>query len=131
MNSYHDYYVNAYEVDSVERVLKFKLAWPKQNNEADIVQLIFSGVQGYELKNDSMVSIIFSFEELSLCNFFTKHGDNFKESSRLNGAYGSWANDLGHAIVALNKSNAKAYVLSSSIGMEGWIVADNVEEINA
>jgi hypothetical protein len=116
MNSYHDYHVYGYEVNSVERVLKLKLAWPNQDRDADIVQLTFSDVQGYELTNDSMVSIVLSFDEVPLDKFIARHGDNIKESYRQSGAYGSWANDLEQAIITLNRSNAKAYVLSSSIG---------------
>ncbi len=131
MNSYHDYHVYGYEIDSVERVLRIKLAWPNQNKEADLVHLTFSGVQGYELTNDSMTSIILSFEEMPLNEFLTEYGDNIKESYRQNGAYGSWANNLEQAIVTLNRNNAKAYVLSSSIGMEGWVIAGDVDAKNS
>lgn len=69
MKSYHDYQIYGYEVDSVNRTLRFKLAWPNQDNSADIILLAFSGVHGYELTNDAMVSIVLDFEEISGSKF--------------------------------------------------------------
>jgi len=131
MNSYHDYHIYGYEVDSLERKIKFKLAWPEENGESTIVYALFTGVHGYELKNDSMASIVFEFEEISLNEFLNDYSKEIKESYRQNGSYGPWAHDLAKAEEELKKNNVKAIILSSSMGMVGWLLAQNIEEQNA
>ncbi len=131
MNSYHDYHIYGYEVDSKEREISFKLAWPEEGNEETIVYLQFKGVYGYELKNDSMVSIVSDFTEISLSEFFAEYGQEIKESYRQNGAYGPWVHDLNNAEEQLNKNNVKAIVLSSSIGLVGWVLAQKIKVKNA
>ena len=131
MNSYHDYHIYGYEVDSVDRRVTFRLGWPYDKNAEKRVILNFFGVFGYELTNDSMTSIVLDFEEIPLRTFLNEYGNDIRESFRQNGAYGPWAADLAKAEVELESQNVKAIVLSSSIGMEGWLLAQAVEENNA
>ncbi|MDH4317308.1 MAG: hypothetical protein OEV64_02870 [Desulfobulbaceae bacterium] len=131
MKSYHDFHIYGYEVDSVKRKINFKLAWPEGDGQARIVNVQFDGVFGYELKNDSMASIVYEFEEISLNEFMTEYASDIKEAYRQNGAYGPWAHDLSKAEEELTKDNVKAIVLSSSMGMVGWVLTQTVSEKNA
>jgi len=131
MKSYHDFHIYGYEVDSVKRKINFRLAWPEKNGETSIVNVLFDDVFGYELKNDSMANIVFEFEEVSLKDFFGAYGSEIRESYRQNGAYGPWAHDLGGTVDDLSRKDVKAIILSSSIGMVGWVLAQTIEEQNA
>jgi hypothetical protein len=53
------------------------------------------------------------------------------ESYKQNGAYGAWARDLGNAETELSNNGIKSTVLSSSMGMVGWVLAQSVGEQNA
>lgn len=131
MNSYHDFHIHGYEVDSVKRKINFRLASPEHDNGASVINVEFEGVFGYELKHDSMASIVLEFEETSLTDFFNEYGEEIKESYRQNGAYGPWAHNLGKAVSELSGKGVKAIILSSSIGMVGWVLAQAIEEKNA
>jgi len=131
MKSYHDFHIQGYEVDSVRRKINFRLAWPEHDNGVSVVNVVFEGVFGYELKNDSMASIVLGFEETSLTDFFNEYGEEIKESYRQNGAYGPWAHDLEKAVRELSGKDVKAIILSSSIGMVGWVLAQAIEEKSA
>ncbi len=131
MKSYHDFHVYGYEVDSFKRKINFKLAWPEENADASIVNVFFEGVYGYELKNDSMASIVYDFEEIPLSQFFKEYGEEIKESYRQNGAYGPWVHNIGNAEEELGKNGVKAIILSSSMGLVGWVLAQTIGEKNA
>ncbi len=131
MNSFHDYHIYGYEVNSLEREIKFKLAWPNQGKEAKITYLIFGGVFGYELKNDSMTSIVCDFEEVEISDFLSDNGVEIKESYRQNGAYGSWVHNFSKAEEELSNNNVKAIVLSSSMGLVGWVLAQTIKAQSA
>ena len=131
MNSYHDYHIHGYEVDSLERRIKIKLAWPEESGSYKIKYVIFNGVYGYELKNDSMASIVFEFEEVALNEFIDEFGEEIGESYRQNGSYGSWAHDMNNAEDELRKNNVKPVILSSSMGMVGWLLTQSIVEENA
>ena len=131
MKSWHDYQVYGYEVKSIEREIRFTLAWPREGKEPELKIAIFKNVFGYELKNDSMVSIVCAFEEIPLAQFFQDYGDDIRESYRQNGAYGNWAHDLDNALEVLGVKKVKAIEIYSSIGLVGWILAQSIEERNA
>lgn len=130
MKSWHDYQVYGYEVKSIEREIRFTLAWPREGKEPELKIAIFKNVFGYELKNDSMVSIVCAFEEIPLVQFFQDYGDDICESYRQNGAYGNWAHDLDNALEVLGVKKVKAIEIYSSIGLVGWILAQSIEERN-
>jgi len=78
MNSFHDYHIHSYEVNSLDRALTFRLVWPNGEKNAEVILLRFSGVHGYELNNDSMVSIVNSFEEIQLAEFISEFSNEIK-----------------------------------------------------
>ena len=131
MESFHDHQLHGYRVDSENRQIEFKLAWPVEDGNFQIKYLTFGNVQGYELKNDALVSIVFEFEELEISQFLSEYREEIKEAYRQNGAYGPWASDLLEAENTLSKLGTRAVVLSSSIGIEGWVLATNIEVKNA
>jgi hypothetical protein len=57
MKSYHDFHIHGYEVDSVGRKINFKLAWPEENGNASIVNVLFECVYGYELRKRGQTRI--------------------------------------------------------------------------
>lgn len=127
MNTWQDYHIYGYSVDSLNRRLTFTLAWLEGDAE-DVATLEFFGVCGYELNNDSMVSVIAAFEEVNLDRFFAEHGPEIKNSYWSTGAYGAWAADLDRALDDLRREGTRAFILSPAHGMFGWVLAKGVIE---
>jgi hypothetical protein len=83
----------------------------------------FSGVEGYNFKNDAFDNIIFSLTEVSADKILLDHGSEIEEYSRMAGAPGQWADDLKAASAILGAQGVKGFELSSSYGLSGWVLA--------
>jgi hypothetical protein len=122
--SFHDDYLAAYEVrcEAKEITLCIRSA---QNNH--ITKVVFTGVEGYCLKNDAMGNIISSLERVPAQAVIDEFKNDIAESFRMAGAPGPWAVDLTTAVQYLTGRGAQGFMLSSSFGMSGWILASRVE----
>ncbi|MCU7871343.1 MAG: hypothetical protein KZQ91_01225 [Candidatus Thiodiazotropha sp. (ex Lucinoma borealis)] len=74
-----------------------------------LINVLFEGVYGYEFNNDSMVIVIFEFEEIPLEELFNEYGAEIRESYRRNGAYGSWVHNIDNTDGELGKEGVKSY----------------------
>jgi hypothetical protein len=81
--------------------------------------------------NDAFGNIIFSLSEISLDQFFSEYGSEVAESHRLAGAPGAWAADIATGRETLQSEDVKAFILSSSYGLSGWLLATNFEVLEA
>jgi hypothetical protein len=94
--------------------------------------VIFTGVEGYQFENDAFGNIIFSLETISVEQLIAKYGSDISESFRMAGAPGAWAADLTSALQALTVKHVQGFILSSSYGLSGWVLAkDAFVEISA
>lgn len=128
MKSWHDYHIHGYSVDSINKEIRFILAWPLESEQSEIFEVVFRGVQGYELSNDSMASIVSSFEQVPLTELLTDYGSFVKEAYCQNGAYGPWASSLETAEQELAELGVRAFILTSSMGLVGRLLATSVVE---
>jgi hypothetical protein len=62
-------------------------------------------------------------EPVPIEEFISDFGSEVAESYRLAGAPGPWAADLGSTYEVLTAKGVQAFVLSSSYGLSGWILA--------
>jgi hypothetical protein len=132
MKAWHDYHISGYRVQSIDRIITIDLVWNYQS-ETNIpsAKVIFSGVQGYEFRNDGMGSIVLDFEEYDIDEFFETFGAAIEKSYATTAAFGGWAANMPNAKEKFKNSNAKAYVLNASYGLEGWVISSAVEEVYA
>ena len=86
----------------------------------------FSGVQGYHFENDAFGNIIFGLESVPLEWFLTEYGAEISELRRMTGSPGSWAKNLASAPEYLRDEGIKAFILSSSLGLSGWVLAKEI-----
>jgi hypothetical protein len=124
--SLHDNFLTSYEVNCETRQIKLH-ARPDPRDPAKGEQrprtIVFDGVEGYQFENDAFGNIIFSLEAVSIEQVFAAYGDRIVESYRLAGAPGPWADDLCSATHLLGAKGVQGYVISSSYGLSGWILA--------
>ena len=122
--SFHDDYVVGYEVDCDGRQVKLHIK-PAASvaNQAGVSTVVFTGVEGYNFENDAFGNIILDLETVTTTGFVSEHRDELAESFRISGAPGTWASDLDAAPRVLSEQGIQAFVLSSSYGLSGWVLA--------
>jgi hypothetical protein len=129
--SLHDDFLVAYEVNCETRQIKLyaKLDSRIAGNETKPTRVIvFSGVEGYQFENDAFGNIIFSLDAMPVETLLSKFGSQIAESFRLAGAPGPWAADLVTAPAVLAAKGIQGFVLSSSCGLSGWILAREAQQ---
>jgi len=128
--SFHDEYILGYSVNCVSRRIEVQIG---DNAECagNIRTLIFSGVEGYNFNNDAFGNIILDIEEISVKQLISEYHNEIAESYHMSGAPGPWAVDLIAAPDTLKGVGVRGFVLSSSYGLSGWVLAKEVSVSHA
>ena len=125
--SLHDDFLVSYEVNCKTRQIKLCAErdprLPVTNEKQTGRIIVFKGVEGYQFENDAFGNIISSLEEIPVEQLLAEYGSRIAESYRMTGAPGPWAGDLVSARQVLTSKGVHAYILSSSYGLSGWILA--------
>jgi hypothetical protein len=129
MQSLHDYYLVSYEVKCEKREITLSFRKPN-STEGDITHhVIFEVVQGYLLKHDAFGNIVSSLHVVPLDKFLSDHWTEISGSYRQSGAPGPWAQELPSGHRLLSEQGVKAFILASSYGLNGWILAREAQVI--
>jgi hypothetical protein len=97
----------------------------------EFTNAVFDGVQGYSFQNDAFGNIILGLETVSIEHFLAEFGVEISESYRASGAPGPWAANLGTAPAYLRERGIRSFVLTSSCGLSGWILAKEISVTSA
>jgi hypothetical protein len=124
--SLHDHLLISYEVNCERRQIELRSRRQCPQCEAEEIAVLFEGVEAYQLENDAFGNIIFSLQAVPLELLLREQCRKIAESYRTAGAPGRWAADLSSAGQALARNGIKGYVLSSSYGLSGWVLAKRV-----
>jgi hypothetical protein len=128
--SLHDDFLVAYEVNCETHQIKLYAKRdpriPAGNEEPPTRIIVFNGVEGYHFENDAFGNIIFSLEATPVGTLLSKYGSRIAESYHSAGAPGPWAADLVAAPEILAAKGVQGFILSSSYGLSGWILAKEV-----
>jgi hypothetical protein len=127
--SFHDDFLVSYEVDCEARRIRFRAKADDRveaNKGLPIRAIVFEGVEGYQFENDAFGNIIFSLECVSVEQLLAVYGSKIMESYRQAGAPGPWAADIAAATQSLGAKGVQGFLLSSSYGLSGWILAKDV-----
>lgn len=125
--SLHDDFLVSYEVNSETRQIKLRAKRdprePAGQGERTNHTIVFNGVEGYQFENDNFGNIIFSLEAVPIERILATYVSRIAESYRMAGAPESWAADLASAPQVLAAKGTQGFILSSSYGLSGWILA--------
>jgi hypothetical protein len=122
--SFHDDYVVGYEVDCEGRQIKLHIKPAASVAEQPGARtVVFTGVEGYGFENDTFGNIILDLNAVTITTFVSQYRGELTESFRISGAPGTWASDLDGAPWVLSERGIQAFVLSSSYGLSGWVLA--------
>jgi hypothetical protein len=125
--SFHDDFLVSYEVNCETRQIKLRAKRdpriPVVDQERTSRTIVFNGVEGYQFENDNFGNIIFSLDAVSVEQILAGYGSQIAESYRVGRAPNSWAADLSSAPQVLAAKGVQGFVLSSSYGLSGWVLA--------
>jgi len=124
--SVHDNLLVSYEVRCDTRTILLRTEHRVKNKPTEFVDVIFKGVQGYRLENDAFGNIIFDVETVAIDQFLKEHGTEISESYRIAGSPGPWALNLETASGHLLEQGIQGFILSSSYGLSGWVLAREI-----
>jgi|ERR1700676_1157527 len=124
--SIHDNLLVSYEVQCEARIILLRTEHRTPNEPTEFTNVAFNGVQGYRFENDAFGNIIFDLEAVSVEQLLSEYRVGISDSYRVAGSPGPWAANLGSAPEYLRERGTQGFILSSSFGMSGWILAREI-----
>jgi len=128
--SIHDNLLVSYEVHCEDRTITLHTEYRLENKPTEFTNVVFNGVQGYHFENDAFGNIIFDVYDHSVERFLAEYGPEISELYRMNGSP-AWAADLLSAPKYLLEHGIKGFILHSSLGLSGWVLAKEMSVIPA
>jgi hypothetical protein len=119
----HDNLLISYEVHCEKRTIILRTEYRVEDKPTEFTNVVFEGVQGYNFENDAFGNIILDLATVSVEYLLTAYGPQISESYRMAGSPGTWAANLDSAPDCLREQGIKGFVLSSSYGLSGWVLA--------
>lgn len=129
--SIHDNLLVSYEVRCDARTILLRTEHRAKNEPTEFVNVIFKGVQGYRFENDAFGNIMLDVDAVAIDQFLREHGAEISESYRMAGSPGPWAANLETASGYLLDQGIQGFVLSSSYGLSGWVLAREMSTLQA
>jgi hypothetical protein len=123
--SIHDNLISSYEVHCEKRTITLRTEYRVENKTTEFTNVVFKEVQGYQFENDAFGNIIFDVSNIPVEQFLKEYGAEVSELYRMNGSP-TWAADLASAPECLSEQGIKAFILSSSLGLTGWVLAKEI-----
>ncbi len=126
MSRIHDNEIISYEVDFENR----KIIMHTRYNGSDLIEnidIVFSDVLVHMFENQLEGSIIFSIEKQEIFQFIKDNSDLLKKQK--NYCWPMCYDTIEELEERLFKEQYSYYVISSSYGLSGWIIAKNYETI--
>ncbi|WP_157455015.1 hypothetical protein [Carnobacterium maltaromaticum] len=114
----HDYEVISYEINLKNEKIKLIAQLPGAKNQA---YLKFDGVLAHYFENELSGSIILDVVEETLTNFLSYNKNLLDE--RKNQAWPMYYKEISQLEEKLKSENLKYYIIGSSYGLGGWVLA--------
>ena len=126
--SVHDNVLVGYSVRCEERRIilhtEFRDAAPVERTD-----VCFEGVEAYFFENDRFGTILFDVAEVDLRGLLQQERARFEEGRRWMWPSG-WSGSVQDDIARLTERSVRAWEVSASIGMTGWVLATDMTLVN-
>src|SRR5690349_14293085 len=122
--SVHDNLIVSYTVDCQEQRITLRTAFDSNDLHED-TDVIFSGVVGYHFEGDNFGTILFDIAQVSPEEVYSAYRDVFERRK----SYAWPTIDSGteqELMDKLRNRNVKGFLISSSYGMEGFVLAEEM-----
>ncbi len=128
--SIHDNFLVGYEVDCERQVIRLRTARDVPVAEAiERTDLLFHGVEAYHFRGDNFSTIIFDVAEIEVEELLRDAVELFTNGRDFCWP-GPWNTSHEDALAHFRCRGARAFVLHSSYGMDGWILAQSMTMID-
>ena len=121
--SVHDNQIIAYEVDGQRRRIILHTRYDS-GSIREFTDVVFDGVHAYRFENDNFGNIILDIEEVSLAELLDENAITFEHGEKF-GWTGVWNTSREASLRHLESKGAKAFTMSSSFGMDGWVISES------
>lgn len=129
--SIHDNLLVSYEVQCERRTITLRTEYRVEGEPREFTNVVLDGVQAYHFENDAFGNIILDVADVTVEQFLTEYGAEISELYRMTGSPGKWVENLDSAPGYLRGQGIRAFILYSSIGLSGWILAENISIFHA
>jgi len=119
--SIHDNRIVRYEVDAEKRRIVLHTVFEGEPREYTIV--VFEGVMAYHFEGDNFGNILFDVVETDVQGILAANRDLFEDGQRFAWP-GPWNVSAEAASQHLKSQAAKAWEISSSYGLSGWVIGE-------
>lgn len=119
--SIHDNQILSYCVSAEKAEIRLHTFF-SDHEPHEYTDIVFADVAAYYFENDNFRTIIFGVDEIDLLALYTESKELF-DRGRNYGWPGPWNTSEDALLDYLNQREIKAFALSSSYGMSGWILA--------
>ena len=126
--SVHDNFVYAYSVDCEGRRLTLHTAY-RDREPHEFTDVVFRDVVAHHLERVLPGNILFDVEEADVAAVVRDNEHMLAESWRYGWPPVEYRGDPGELVKALKASSVRAYTVSSSYGLSGWVLAGACERV--
>lgn len=124
----HDNVLNGYSVSRTNKTILLETVY-RHSDPHEYTNVLFTDVFAYFFENDSFEigTVLFDIVEVSPERIVDNNWALFEEK-RPHGWPGSWATSKDNATTFLGNNAIKAFEISSSCGLCGWVLSKTVEQ---
>ncbi len=126
-HSVHDNHLVSYEVDGVAKRIVLHTEYAYGEEPFEKTDVVFEGVLDHHFRNPILPSIVFDVEEVEIQAILIRDKDLINEGHKIGGWPSFWRESGDEMLEAISKSGCKMFEISSSYGLDGWVVAASCE----
>ncbi|HVS71934.1 MAG TPA: hypothetical protein VHQ47_11820 [Phycisphaerae bacterium] len=124
----HDHVVYAYSVDCEERRVVVHTVY-RGGPSAKFTDVIFGDVVAHYFEHVLPENILFDVAEADVAAVVREHGSLLADSWRYRWPAVEYRGDLDVLIEKLKAAGVRAYVIESSYGLSGWVLAGSCKRV--
>lgn len=123
--SVHDNHLTAFKVDGVKNRIVLHTEYKYGEEPFEQTDVVFEGVVDHYFRNSILPSIIFDVEEVDIKSIILRDKALIDEGHKVGGWPSFWAESINLMEDKIKNTDAKMFELSSSYGMDGWVIASS------
>lgn len=128
--SIHDNVIVGYSVDCRSREIRLQTEFEGRDGLHENTTVVFVGVEAYFFENDGSQNVIFDVVEDTAESVLAQNVERFREGHRQAGWPRFWTDSVDDVRAYLHKNQIRAFWLESSVGMSGWVLAQEMHKVD-
>ena len=124
MLSIHDNVLNGYEVDGIAQTIVLHTVDPHADPPQH-TDVLFDGVLDHYLRDTLLPSILYDIEPSDASKVIRESLSVIVAGHHRNGWPSFFADQIDTMVRNVEKSGCRFYVIGSSLGLDGWILAQD------